>query len=129
MEQELLSMFEYRQFPFSRDVFTLDEVRSGLPSYTGIRSTSQLVAALSAIGAQPLGQQRTKGSWRFSYNQPVWIPKEGDRQNLWVVDNLAYWDLVPHHERAVEYARMEGLYYPPLPDSEFWKRPLGAVIQ
>jgi hypothetical protein len=129
LEQELLSLFEAREGPFSRDIFELDEVLWALPQFAS-RGRTQITRALHAIGARPLSQHRVESAWHYSYGQRHCVPKSDERRNLWVIDNALYWDLVGPAERAKEYASVRGLFSdPPFPQSDFWRLPLGVLVR
>lgn len=60
LQQELLSLFQAREGPFTRDIFAIEEVHWALPSYVRVRTTGQITEALRALGAADIGQHRTK---------------------------------------------------------------------
>jgi len=96
LAQELALAIEERRGCFSSDIVTLDQVRIELARLLQIKGSNQLMNALKEVGALPLGQHRVVGSV--------------DRQSLWAVRNVEYWNLTDRANRAEEMNRKPGLF-------------------
>lgn len=101
--KELSVLIEDRTGAFNRDIVTLTEIETELGSSLRGKSKSQLRAALEALGAVPLGQQRVPGTWDFG--RFIMIP---GRASLWVIRNARYWTRTDSQHRGEEFGREEG---------------------
>ncbi|MBC2777128.1 bifunctional DNA primase/polymerase [Parasphingopyxis marina] len=110
LEQTVITAMQERVFPFSRDVFSLSEVKAYLRYTEGYVSSRKLTDALEELGAVPVAQHRTEGFWRmFDDGTFHWIRDERSRQSLWIHCNPQFWLKVPPVDRAAEFARYDGL--------------------
>lgn len=75
--QDLRELVDERRWPLSRDVVTIDELKSALKTRGHSKETPQkLVLAMREAGFEPLGQHRVEGS---------------ERRSLWACRNVDRW--------------------------------------
>lgn len=109
LAQELEAMIEARTWPFSRDIFTLEEVMASLPNHLRQPTRQAVSRALRSLGCEPIGQFRAQGFWQcFHGCQPRFIPDQQARPSLWICRNVESWRLAKQEEQLSEYQSERG---------------------
>ena len=110
LEQELAEALNERRFPFSRDIVTVGEIRESLGREFYGKTSAQIQAALRAIGACPLDQQRVPGKWMTGGGLETFVPDSKSKASLWAVANTEYWRLASIQDRSNEYQRHQAMF-------------------
>ena len=98
--QELAAMIEDGDWPFSRDIITIED---------GYRLTRRETAkAMKEAECIALGQVRTAGHWSwFGNGNPTFVAGK-QKPSLWTCRNADLWQNAPSKDKAAEYAQLTG---------------------